>query len=275
MMRYIAPPFYHPRNMFDKKTTKVTLIWPVVFYEMCLFLRPIHTYDGSDTHVTGWLRAISTLPLQSSRLLYLASIPRHRSFFYYYGHRLDSHFASGCTVRPASCYPLRRWRTLRLRNSWYGCWTCLGLARCQTRQYLCRCGHASCINNMISPITFQTFLFSLTLYKFLQAIKDGWRNIPIVVLLMRDGTWAFFILLFLYVGEIGLYALANTAFTGILFGWLLSISSFCGYRILLNLKSFAETQMALSDNRLAFSLVLKMCSPIWIRINRNCSSPSE
>jgi hypothetical protein len=34
----------------------------------------------------------------------------------------------------------------------------------------------------------------MTLYKFFQAVKAGWGDIPIMHLLMRDGTWAFILL---------------------------------------------------------------------------------
>ncbi|KAI3621237.1 hypothetical protein WG66_014530, partial [Moniliophthora roreri] len=43
-------------------------------------------------------------------------------------------------------------------------------------------------------ITFQTILFGLTLYKFIEGVRVGWGNVPIVKLVMRDGTWAFFTL---------------------------------------------------------------------------------
>jgi len=41
---------------------------------------------------------------------------------------------------------------------------------------------------------FQTFLFAITFYKFIQAVRAGWSDVPLVALLMRDGTWAFFVL---------------------------------------------------------------------------------
>jgi len=91
-----------------------------------------------------------------------------------------------------------------------------------------------------SSIVFQFFLFGLTLYKFFQAARSGWGDVPLIVLLMRDGTWAFFLLFFVYVGQVGLYGLHNHAFAGVLYGWLLTAFSFSGYRILLNLNRLAE-----------------------------------
>ncbi|KAJ8079849.1 hypothetical protein PM082_016674 [Marasmius tenuissimus] len=43
-------------------------------------------------------------------------------------------------------------------------------------------------------IFFQTLLFALTAYKFFKGLREGWGEIPTVSLIMRDGTWAFFLL---------------------------------------------------------------------------------
>ncbi|KAJ7782777.1 hypothetical protein B0H16DRAFT_1494344 [Mycena metata] len=45
-----------------------------------------------------------------------------------------------------------------------------------------------------STLLFQTFLFALTAYKFVQAVREGWGDTPLLSLVMRDGTWAFFLL---------------------------------------------------------------------------------
>lgn len=45
-----------------------------------------------------------------------------------------------------------------------------------------------------ASILFQAFLFSLTVIKFVSALRDGWGNTPLLTLLARDGTWAFFTL---------------------------------------------------------------------------------
>lgn len=49
-----------------------------------------------------------------------------------------------------------------------------------------------------ASIFFQTFLFGLTAYKFVGAVRTGWREIPLLVLLMRDGTWAFLVIFGIY-----------------------------------------------------------------------------
>ncbi|KAF8813837.1 hypothetical protein BYT27DRAFT_7180605 [Phlegmacium glaucopus] len=91
-----------------------------------------------------------------------------------------------------------------------------------------------------SAILFQAFLFVITLFKFVLAIRSGWGDVPLLILLTRDGTWAFFLLFFAYGGHLVLYALHNPAYAGVLYGWLLTIFSFCGYRILLNLNHLAN-----------------------------------
>jgi hypothetical protein len=42
---------------------------------------------------------------------------------------------------------------------------------------------------------FQIALFVLTLVKFVSALRARWSNTPIITLLMRDGTWSFFLVL--------------------------------------------------------------------------------
>jgi len=92
----------------------------------------------------------------------------------------------------------------------------------------------------LASILFQTVLFALTMYKFVQGVRNGWGDIPIVKLLIRDGTWAFFLLFFAYVCQLSLYALPNRSSGEVLYPWLLSLSSFCGYRILLNLRRMSD-----------------------------------
>ncbi|GLB37394.1 putative pleckstrin homology domain [Lyophyllum shimeji] len=86
-----------------------------------------------------------------------------------------------------------------------------------------------------AAVSFQIILFVLTVCKFLEAVRSGWGDVPLILLLMRDGTWAFMLLMAIYIGQASLYGLENHALSGILFGWLLTAFSFSGYRILLNL----------------------------------------
>ncbi|TEB18373.1 hypothetical protein FA13DRAFT_1746048 [Coprinellus micaceus] len=93
-----------------------------------------------------------------------------------------------------------------------------------------------------APIAFQTLLFGFTIWKFIVALKSGWGNIPIMRLLVRDGTWAFILLFVILVSEALLYGFSTDAFSGVLYGWLNTTFSFCGYRILLNLNDLNVSQ---------------------------------
>ncbi|KAJ7129016.1 hypothetical protein C8R43DRAFT_690735 [Mycena crocata] len=125
-----------------------------------------------------------------------------------------------------------------------------------------------CVVTAISPalliygaatLLFQTFLFGLTVYKFVIALREGWGDTPLVGLVMRDGTWAFVLLFAMVSGEASLYLLKNHAFAGVLFGWLLTVFSFAGYRVLLNLNRLSDplalptSQTGTTDSSIQFS----------------------
>ncbi|RXW18129.1 hypothetical protein EST38_g7729 [Candolleomyces aberdarensis] len=76
-----------------------------------------------------------------------------------------------------------------------------------------------------APIAFQTILFGLTAWRFLEAVKAGWGNVPIIQLLMRDGTWAFILLFAILLGEAFLYGFAPEAYTDVLYGYALAHQS--------------------------------------------------
>lgn len=91
-----------------------------------------------------------------------------------------------------------------------------------------------------SAMFFQTAMFFLTAAKFIGAVRAGWGHIPIMRVVMRDGTWAFTLLFLIEAGYGSLYALPNRSYAGIIYGWLLTAFSFSGYRILLNLNNLGE-----------------------------------
>jgi putative effector of murein hydrolase len=85
-------------------------------------------------------------------------------------------------------------------------------------------------------------LFSLTMYKFWTILRADWNHVPLVKLLVRDGTWAFVLLfckqpdayyensgksieyrLVAYVGQLALYCLAPHAYEGALYGQVVSL----------------------------------------------------
>lgn len=94
----------------------------------------------------------------------------------------------------------------------------------------------------LASLVFQLLLFSLTAYRFYSTVKGGWGTVPLVSIMMRDGTWAFFLLFFIYVGYTILVTLPHHSYSGVLFGWLLAAFSFAGYRIILSLYHFGSGQ---------------------------------
>jgi len=76
----------------------------------------------------------------------------------------------------------------------------------------------------------------LTLVKFLVALRDGWGRTSVFYLLIRDGTWAFMLIFVTLCINAGFYLGAgDSSIAAIAFPWLLSIESFSGARIVLNL----------------------------------------
>ncbi|KAJ7039108.1 hypothetical protein C8F04DRAFT_1255265 [Mycena alexandri] len=97
-----------------------------------------------------------------------------------------------------------------------------------------------------SALIFQTFLFTLTVFKFVKAVREGWGDAPLLGLVMRDGTWAFF-LLFAVISS-NLYGLKNNTFANVLYAWLLSTFSFAGYHVLLNLDRLSDVPLGTSQS---------------------------
>ncbi|KAF8212656.1 hypothetical protein K438DRAFT_1957274 [Mycena galopus ATCC 62051] len=89
----------------------------------------------------------------------------------------------------------------------------------------------------VSAVLFQTVLFSLTMFRFAQAVRTGWGKAPLLRLIVRDGTWAYLFAVLIIMGDVAIFRLKNHAFSGVLYGWMITGFSFSnkGYRILLNL----------------------------------------
>ncbi|EAU80717.2 hypothetical protein CC1G_04827 [Coprinopsis cinerea okayama7 len=86
------------------------------------------------------------------------------------------------------------------------------------------------------------------------AVRAGWGHVPIVQLLLRDGTWAFGLLFVVLTCEALLYGFAAGAYTGFLYGWLNTAFSICGYRIILNIHStVSRTRDESNDNDIQFT----------------------
>ncbi|KAJ7577253.1 hypothetical protein C8J56DRAFT_369732 [Mycena floridula] len=83
---------------------------------------------------------------------------------------------------------------------------------------------------------FQVLLFVLTLYRFAGRLRRGRNHHDgVASLLMRDGTWAFFLLFSFTVSQGSVYLVKNKAVVGLFYGWCLTCYSFVGYRVLLNI----------------------------------------
>lgn len=92
----------------------------------------------------------------------------------------------------------------------------------------------------VAFVSFETILFVLTLVKFLVALRDGWGRTSVVYLLVRDGTWAFMLIFVTLCVNAGFYLGAgDSSIAAVAFPWLLSIESFAGARIVLNLHAIS------------------------------------
>lgn len=90
------------------------------------------------------------------------------------------------------------------------------------------------------PIVYQTLLFLVTIYKFAEAAKKGWGHIPVVQLLLRDGTWAFIVIFAVIIGQALVYGVGPQAYTGFLYGWMNTTWSICGYRLIHNVYALKQ-----------------------------------
>ncbi|THU95910.1 hypothetical protein K435DRAFT_112286 [Dendrothele bispora CBS 962.96] len=126
-----------------------------------------------------------------------------------------------------------------------------------------------------AEVAFQTLLFLLTMYKFIRSLHldrwsisrfcarsfegvigrggggggggnttEGGGGESILKTIVRDGTWAFFVLFSLVSAQALIYLADKEG--GILFGWVLSSFSFCSYRILLNLNHVPRSNSYIS-----------------------------
>ncbi|KAJ8496637.1 hypothetical protein ONZ45_g12387 [Pleurotus djamor] len=97
----------------------------------------------------------------------------------------------------------------------------------------------------VTPI-FQTVLFILTVVKFAHTVKSGWGRIPILDMMMRDSTWAFFVIEgVIFANAIPFFA--ATEFS--LFGWMQCTFSFVGYRVILNMRSLSKKSACAAETR--------------------------
>lgn len=92
----------------------------------------------------------------------------------------------------------------------------------------------------ITSILFETFLFTLTIRRYLQARKAGWGNIDLLAVLFRDGAWAFAVIFAVMVINTVLFALGPRTLAALGFPWLLAILGVVGPRLMLNVREINQ-----------------------------------
>ncbi|KDQ55173.1 hypothetical protein JAAARDRAFT_37705 [Jaapia argillacea MUCL 33604] len=107
----------------------------------------------------------------------------------------------------------------------------------------------------VASAVFQGILFSFTLYQFVVSLRQGWGRTRLVTLLMRDGTWAFFLIFSVMIVQSAVYLWGDPDYSGMLYCWLLTIFSFSGYRILLNLQSLSPSHRPSADTDITTSRI--------------------
>ncbi|KAI9061880.1 hypothetical protein FKP32DRAFT_1594083 [Trametes sanguinea] len=86
----------------------------------------------------------------------------------------------------------------------------------------------------IVSLIFETILFALTLYKFAEAVRQGWGNGPVMQQFVNDGTWAYTLIFLVMLINMMMYKYVHSTLTGICYTWLLVVLSFAGSRLVLN-----------------------------------------
>ncbi|KAH9846551.1 hypothetical protein C2E23DRAFT_572286 [Lenzites betulinus] len=100
--------------------------------------------------------------------------------------------------------------------------------------------HASATRLLADPgyrivsLLFETILFALTMYRFGEAVRQGWGKGPILQQFMTDGTWAYALIFLVMLINMMMYKYVHSTLTGICYTWLLVVLSFAGSRLILN-----------------------------------------
>ncbi|KAI0349764.1 hypothetical protein OH77DRAFT_1525406 [Trametes cingulata] len=93
----------------------------------------------------------------------------------------------------------------------------------------------------LSPVVFETFLFILTMMKFRESRLEGLSDKrPLLNTIVRDGSWGFVLALVVMVLNAVIYTMNSDSLTGKFYFWALSILSFVGSHVLLNLRATAS-----------------------------------
>ncbi|EMD37790.1 hypothetical protein CERSUDRAFT_114449 [Gelatoporia subvermispora B] len=89
-------------------------------------------------------------------------------------------------------------------------------------------------------LTFETLLFILTLVKFSRAIQQDGSRGEFLTVLVRDGTWAYAIIFAVMLLNTLMFDLIKNTLAGVCYFWELSVMSFAGSHMLLNIRRMAH-----------------------------------
>ncbi|KAF8993852.1 hypothetical protein BDQ17DRAFT_1367769 [Cyathus striatus] len=86
----------------------------------------------------------------------------------------------------------------------------------------------------------QSIIAGLTLWRYRHAIKDGWANVPVVKLVIRDGVWIFCTVIAVFAATIP-YSIFVEHMSHVFFSLLVTILSVFACRLILNMQSLIPT----------------------------------
>ncbi|CCL99431.1 uncharacterized protein FIBRA_01449 [Fibroporia radiculosa] len=88
-----------------------------------------------------------------------------------------------------------------------------------------------------TSILYETFLFGLTVGRYIKARRAGWGNVELLKVLFRDGMLAFVVIIAAMSINTILFTLAPRSLAAIGFPWLLAILGSVGPRLVLNVRA--------------------------------------
>jgi len=114
-----------------------------------------------------------------------------------------------------------------------------------------------------ASIIYETFLFGLTVGRYVKAMRDGWSDVAILTILVRDGAWAFVIIFAIMVANTLLFTIAPATLAAIGFPWLLALLGSVGPRLITNLRAQSKhSQTPSSFSQVDLSMPAHLYTPI-------------
>ncbi|EIW57032.1 uncharacterized protein TRAVEDRAFT_30265 [Trametes versicolor FP-101664 SS1] len=107
----------------------------------------------------------------------------------------------------------------------------------------------------IVSLLFETILFALTMFRFCEAVRQGWGRGPVLQQFVSDGTWAYALVFATMLVNMMLYKYVRSTLTGICYTWLLVVLSLAGSRLVLNPRRASAARSATSRSRLESSTI--------------------